>query len=62
MSDMELVHEPKPRNPRLAAAFKRVRLVEQTDLGANRILHAEKTQLNTREITKTHIVCLMCVL
>ena len=28
-----LVHEPKPRNPRLAEAFKRIGLVEQTGRG-----------------------------
>jgi ATP-dependent DNA helicase RecG len=32
-----LVHEPKPRNPRLAEAFKRIGLVEQTGRGVHRI-------------------------
>ncbi|NTU49714.1 MAG: hypothetical protein HGA87_02255 [Desulfobulbaceae bacterium] len=32
-----LVHEPKPRNPRLAEAFKRVGLVEQTGRGVDKI-------------------------
>lgn len=32
-----LVHEPKPRNPRLADAFKRVGLIEQTGRGVDRI-------------------------
>lgn len=32
-----LVHEPKPRNPRLAEAFKRIGLVEQTGRGVDRI-------------------------
>lgn len=32
-----LVHEPKPRNPRLAEAFRRVGLVEQTGRGVDRI-------------------------
>jgi len=32
-----LVHEPKPRNPRLADAFKRIGIVEQTGRGVDRI-------------------------
>lgn len=32
-----LVHEPRPRNPRLAAAFRRIGLVEQTGRGVDRI-------------------------
>lgn len=32
-----LVHEPKPRNPRLAEAFRRVGLIEQTGRGVDRI-------------------------
>ena len=32
-----LVHEPKPRNPGLAEAFKRIGLVEQTGRGVDRI-------------------------
>jgi ATP-dependent DNA helicase RecG len=32
-----LVHEPKPRNPRLAEAFKRIGLIEQTGRGADKI-------------------------
>ena len=32
-----LVHEPKPKNPRLAEAFKRIGLVEQTGRGVDRI-------------------------
>lgn len=32
-----LVHEPKPRNPRLAEAFKRLGLIEQTGRGVDRI-------------------------
>ncbi|MEW6173345.1 MAG: RNA-binding domain-containing protein [Bacillota bacterium] len=32
-----LVHEPKPRNPRLAGAFKRIGLIEQTGRGVDRI-------------------------
>lgn len=32
-----LVHEPKPTNPRLAEAFKRIGLVEQTGRGVDRI-------------------------
>lgn len=32
-----LVHEPKPRNPRLAEGFKRIGLVEQTGRGVDRI-------------------------
>lgn len=32
-----LVHEPKPRNPRLADAFRRIGLVEQTGRGVDRI-------------------------
>jgi ATP-dependent DNA helicase RecG len=31
------VHEPKPRNPRLAEAFKRIGLVEQTGRGVDKI-------------------------
>jgi ATP-dependent DNA helicase RecG len=32
-----LVHEPKPRNPRLADAFKRIGIAEQTGRGVDRI-------------------------
>jgi ATP-dependent DNA helicase RecG len=32
-----LVHEPTPRNPRLADAFKRIGIVEQTGRGVDRI-------------------------
>jgi ATP-dependent DNA helicase RecG len=32
-----LVHEPKPRNPRLAESFRRIGLVEQTGRGVDRI-------------------------
>jgi ATP-dependent DNA helicase RecG len=32
-----LVHEPKPRNPRLAEAFKRIGLIEQTGRGVDKI-------------------------
>jgi ATP-dependent DNA helicase RecG len=35
--DNILVHEPKPRNPRLAEAFRRVGLIEQTGRGVDRI-------------------------
>jgi len=35
--DNLLVHEPKPRNPRLAEAFKRIGLIEQTGRGVDRI-------------------------
>lgn len=35
--DNILIHEPKPRNPRLAEAFKRVGLVEQTGRGVDKI-------------------------
>jgi len=35
--DNILVHEPKPRNPRLAEAFRRIGLVEQTGRGVDRI-------------------------
>lgn len=35
--DNLLVHEPKPRNPRLAEAFKRAGLIEQTGRGVDRI-------------------------
>ena len=35
--DNLLVHEPKPRNPRLAEAFKRIGLVEQTGRGVDKI-------------------------
>ena len=36
-ADNILVHEPKPRNPRLAEAFKRIGLVEQTGRGVDKI-------------------------
>jgi ATP-dependent DNA helicase RecG len=36
-----LVHEPKPRNPRLAEAFKRIGLVEQTGRGVDRIFFGQ---------------------
>lgn len=32
-----LVHEPKPRNPRLAEAFRRIGLIEQTGRGVDKI-------------------------
>lgn len=35
--DNLLVHEPKPRNPRLASAFRRIGLVEQTGRGVDKI-------------------------
>ena len=35
--DNLLIHEPKPRNPRLAAAFKRIGLIEQTGRGVDKI-------------------------
>jgi ATP-dependent DNA helicase RecG len=35
--DNLLVHEPKPRSPRLAAAFKRIGLIEQTGRGVDKI-------------------------
>ncbi len=35
--DNILVHEPKPRNPRLAEAFKRAGLIEQTGRGVDKI-------------------------
>jgi len=35
--DNLLVHEPKPRNPRLAEAFRRIGLVEQTGRGVDKI-------------------------
>lgn len=35
--DNILVHEPKPRNPRLAEAFTRVGLIEQTGRGVDKI-------------------------
>lgn len=35
--DNLLVHEPKPRNPRLAEAFKRIGLIEQTGRGIDKI-------------------------
>ena len=35
--DNILVHEPKPRNPRLAEAFQRIGLVEQTGRGVDKI-------------------------
>lgn len=37
MTSNILVHEPKPRNPRLAEAFKRVGLIEQTGRGVDKI-------------------------
>lgn len=39
--DNILVHEPKPRNPRLASAFKRIGLVEQTGRGVDRIFEGQ---------------------
>lgn len=39
--DNLLVHEPKPRNPRLATAFKRIGLVEQTGRGVDRIFEGQ---------------------
>jgi len=36
-----LVHEPKPRNPRLAVAFRRIGLVEQTGRGVDKIYHGQ---------------------
>ena len=35
--DNLLIHEPKPRSPRLAAAFKRIGLIEQTGRGVDKI-------------------------
>jgi ATP-dependent DNA helicase RecG len=35
--DNILVHEPKPRNPRLAEAFRRIGLIEQTGRGVDKI-------------------------
>ncbi len=35
--DNILVHEPKPRNPRLADAFRRIGLIEQTGRGVDKI-------------------------
>jgi ATP-dependent DNA helicase RecG len=39
--DNLLVHEPVPRNPRLADAFKRVGLVEQTGRGVDKIFYGQ---------------------
>jgi ATP-dependent DNA helicase RecG len=39
--DNILVHEPKPRNPRLAEAFRRVGLVEQTGRGVDKIYRGQ---------------------
>lgn len=39
--DNILVHEPKPRSPLLAAAFKRIGLVEQTGRGVDRIFEGQ---------------------
>ena len=39
--DNILVHEPKPRNPRLAEAFRRIGLVEQTGRGVDRIYRGQ---------------------
>ncbi len=36
-ADNILVHEPKPRNPRLAEAFKRIGLTDQTGRGVDKI-------------------------
>jgi ATP-dependent DNA helicase RecG len=36
-ADNILVHEPKPRNPRLAEAFKRIGITEQTGRGVDKI-------------------------
>ena len=36
-----LVHEPKPRNPRLAEAFRRIGLVEQTGRGVDKIYRGQ---------------------
>jgi ATP-dependent DNA helicase RecG len=37
-----LVHEPKPKNPRLAAACKRIGLVEQTGRGVDKIYMGQR--------------------
>ena len=39
--DNILVHEPKPKNPRLAEAFKRIGLVEQTGRGVDKIFEGQ---------------------
>lgn len=39
--DNLLVHEPKPRNPRLAEVFRRVGLVEQTGRGVDKIFREQ---------------------
>jgi len=39
--DNLLVHEPKPRNPRLAEAFRRIGLVEQTGRGVDKIFREQ---------------------
>jgi ATP-dependent DNA helicase RecG len=39
--DNLLVHEPKPRNPRLAEAFRRIGLVETTGRGIDRIFDGQ---------------------
>ena len=39
--DNLLVHEPKPRNPRLAEAFRRIGLVETTGRGIDRIYYGQ---------------------
>lgn len=36
-----LVHEPKPRNPRLAEGFRRIGLVEQTGRGVDKIFRGQ---------------------
>ncbi len=36
-----LVHEPKPRNPRLAESFRRIGLVEQTGRGVDKIFRGQ---------------------
>jgi len=39
--DNILTHEPKPRNPRLAEAFRRIGLVEQTGRGVDKIYEGQ---------------------
>jgi ATP-dependent DNA helicase RecG len=39
--DNLLVHEPKPRNPRLAEAFRRIGLIEQTGRGVDKIFEGQ---------------------
>ena len=46
--DNMLVHEPKPRNPRLAETFRRLGLVEQTGRGIDKILFWSSYALGDR--------------